>query len=87
MGNANLLDIKNTMQNSISKLPMIIIACFTLGLAPFAPEPHIIGKIRWVAGGAVGMKGMDWFDLVLHGTPWVLLLIYLTKLFVKRVKG
>lgn len=43
----------------------------TLGLAPFYPEPHIIGKIRWVAGGAVGMQAMDWFDLVLHGAPWV----------------
>ena len=43
----------------------------TLGLAPFYPEPHILGKIRWVAGGAVGMQAMDWFDLVLHGAPWV----------------
>lgn len=46
----------------------------TLGLAPFYPEPHVIGKIRWVMGGAVGMQPMDWFDLVLHGTPWVLLI-------------
>ena len=29
--------------------------CLTLGLANFYHEPHIIGKIRWVAGGAVGM--------------------------------
>ena len=47
--------------------------CLTLGLAPFYPEPHIIGKIRWVAGGAVGMGYMDWFDLLLHGLPWALL--------------
>lgn len=49
------------------------IASLTLGLAPFAPEPHIVGKIRWVAGGAVGMTSMDWFDLALHGFPWLVL--------------
>jgi len=48
-------------------------ASLTLGLAPFVPEPHIIGKIRWVAGGANGMTGMDWFDLLFHGFPWVFL--------------
>ena len=48
-----------------------LIACATLGLAPFFPEPHIWGKIKWVLGGAVGMKLIDWFDLVQHGLPWV----------------
>ena len=51
------------------------VASLTLGLAPFAPEPHIVGKLRWIAGGAVGMAPMDWFDVVLHGTPWVLLMV------------
>lgn len=55
------------------------IASFTLGLAPFVPEPHIVGKIRWVAGGAVGMKGMDWLDLVFHGFPWVFLAFLIGK--------
>ena len=62
---------------------LIIIACLTLGLAPFFPEPHIVGKIKWIAGGAVGMKPMDWFDVVLHGFPFILLIrliiIKLTK--------
>lgn len=51
-------------------------ATLTLGLAPWGlmGEPHIIGKVRWVLGGAVGMQPIDWFDLVLHGTPWVLLI-------------
>lgn len=49
----------------------------TLGLAPFTPEPHILGKIRWVAGGAVGMGATDWFDLAMHGTPFLYLLVSL----------
>ena len=46
----------------------------TLGLAPFVPEPHIVGKLRWIAGGGTGMEAMDYFDLFLHGFPWILLL-------------
>jgi len=48
--------------------------CLTLGLAPFFPEPHLIGKIRWISGGAVGMGPMDWWDTIMHGTPWLLLI-------------
>lgn len=53
-------------------------ASLTLGLAPFNP-PHIIGKLQWLAGGGAitgdqPMQAMDWFDLFLHGTPWLLLI-------------
>jgi hypothetical protein len=47
------------------------VAALTLGLAPFTPEPHVVGKLRWVLGGAAGMGPMDWADLVLHAAPWV----------------
>ena len=50
-----------------------IILCLTLGLAPFYPEPHLVGKLRWVAGGAVGMQFMDWLDLIMHGAPFLIL--------------
>ncbi|MCS7036451.1 MAG: hypothetical protein RMJ33_04235 [Saprospiraceae bacterium] len=53
---------------------IVLMLCLTIGLAPFVPEPHLLGKIRWVAGGAVGMQPMDWFDLLMHGFPWLLLL-------------
>ena len=53
---------------------LIIILCLTLGLAPYYPEPHIVGKIKWIAGGANEMQLMDWFDTVLHGLPFILLI-------------
>ena len=60
---------------------LIFLLCLTLGLAPFFPEPHIVGKLKWIAGGAVGMKPMDWFDVVLHGFPIVLLIrLFIIKL-------
>ncbi|MBK8700558.1 MAG: hypothetical protein IPN29_13920 [Saprospiraceae bacterium] len=52
----------------------VILIALTLGLAPFVPEPHIWGKLKWVAGGAEGMKAMDYFDLAMHGLPWLLVI-------------
>lgn len=53
---------------------LVLLATLTLGLAPFFPEPHLFGKIRWVAGGANNMQLLDWLDLAWHGLPWLLLL-------------
>ena len=72
--------------NTRKQLFTWFIASLTLGLAPFTPEPHIVGKIRWVAGGAIGMTGMDWFDLVFHGFPWVFLAYWLVKAGFEMVK-
>ncbi len=58
----------------INNWKLVILLCLTLGLAPFFPEPHVWGKIHWVLGGANGMSAMDWFDLVFHGFPFVLLI-------------
>lgn len=56
----------------------------TLGLAPFFPEPHLVGKIRWMLGGAVGMQPMDYFDLCLHGAPWMGLMVIGIKKLLKK---
>lgn len=61
-----------------------VIGSLTLGLAPFAPEPHIFGKLKWIMGGADGMGIMDWFDVALHGTPWVMLILSLGILMRNR---
>lgn len=63
-----------------------ILLCLSLGLAPWwiNGEPHIIGKIKWVAGGGAGMKGMDYFDLLMHGAPWILLLGKIVYTLVKK---
>lgn len=68
------------------RLVLAVGLSLTLGLAPFVPEPHIVGKLRWVLGGAAGMQPMDYFDLVLHGAPWVFLIIVIVQrvLFLSR---
>jgi hypothetical protein len=69
----------------LNNFKIIIILCLTLGLAPFFPEPHIWGKLKWMAGGANGMQLLDWFDLLFHGFPWLLLIrITIIKFFRKN---
>ncbi|MDX1764624.1 MAG: RND transporter [bacterium] len=63
------------MEKFLSDLPwgLAIIACLTLGLAPFNP-PHLVEKLRMLAEGRL-VRPLDWFDLVLHSLPWALLLL------------
>lgn len=61
------------MLELIDRLPwsLAIVLCLTLGLAPFAP-PHLFEKLAMLARGELS-RAIDWFDLALHGTPWLLL--------------
>lgn len=68
------------MKRSFAMLGLPLLACLTLGLAPFFPEPHVVGKVRWLLGGANGMGAMDWADLAVHGAPWVWLLLRAVRL-------
>lgn len=66
---------KENQLKFIAKMPwgLLILACLTLGLAPFTP-PHIGEKLQMLFRGEL-VRPIDWFDLVLHGTPWVLLIL------------
>jgi hypothetical protein len=61
-----------------------LVLSLTLGLAPFLPEPHLVGKLRWMAGGAVGMGVADWFDFAMHAAPWMMLVASLCARWVAR---
>ncbi len=68
-------------------LLMPALASLTLGLAPFVPEPHIWGKLRWVLGGAEGMATADGLDLLMHGAPWLWLAWSVVKMLRARTPG
>ncbi len=72
-------------QTSILFNPVLwLVLALTLGLMPYTPEPHVWEKIKWVFSDAKSMQPLDWFDLFLHGTPWVFLLISITYRFKKK---
>ena len=71
------------MKEFLGNWKLILLLCLTLGMAPFFPDPHIYGKLKWILGGAHGMGFMDWFDVVLHGFPWVLLI----RLMILKIIG
>lgn len=54
-----------------------------LGLAPFQPEPHLVEKTRMLVQGTLS-KPIDIFDLLLHATPIVLLLVKIVADLVRR---
>ncbi len=66
-------------------LPLLIVLCLSLGLAPFSPEPHLLEKLRMLATGDL-TKLVDIFDLMLHGTPWLLLGIKLILALTRKVE-
>ena len=63
----------------IDNLPwaLIVVLCLTLGLAPFAP-PHLLEKLPMLVLGEL-VRPLDWFDLLLHGLPWILLLAKIVR--------
>lgn len=63
------------MERWISEIswPIVILLCLTLGLAPFNP-PHLVEKIQMLVKGRL-VRPIDWFDLLLHGAPWLLLIL------------
>ncbi len=60
-------------------VPILLVLCMTLGLAPFVPEPHAWEKIKMLQAGTL-TNGVDIFDLAMHGLPFVLLLLKLILL-------
>ena len=55
-------------------LSLLIVLCLTLGLAPFTPQPHVWEKLGMLVTGEL-TQPLDVFDLLMHGFPWLLLMV------------
>lgn len=67
------------MLSWLDRLPLglVVLACLTLGLAPFAP-PHVWEKLLMLTRLELS-RPIDWLDLLLHGAPWMVLLLSLVR--------
>ncbi len=57
--------------DKIPWLGLLLVAGF-LGMAPMQSQPHLIEKLLMVSQGTL-VKPIDIFDLLLHGSPLILL--------------
>ena len=62
----------------LDNIPMSVLlpVALLLGLAPFVPEPHLWEKLKMLAAGEL-TRPLDIFDLLMHATPLVLVLLKL----------
>ena len=62
----------------LDKIPysLIVPLAVVLALAPFSPEPHLWEKLKMLFAGTL-VRPIDIFDLFLHGTPLLILVLKL----------
>lgn len=72
----------------LDKLPLtgLLLVAFVLGLAPFAPEPHVLEKLRLLSAGTL-TRPIDILDLVMHGAPWLLVAAKLARMAQLRARA
>ena len=64
-------------------LALLAAAAVLFALAPFGAKPHLIEKLQMLFQGTL-RRPLDWFDLFLHATPVVLLIVQLIRMGVSR---
>lgn len=74
----------NIVLTTLDNLPwsLVILACLTLGLAPFFPEPHVWEKLKMLASGTL-VRPIDIFDLLMHSAPFIVAIAKLAATMLK----
>lgn len=70
----------------IDKIPLVFLTGVALLLAvlPLHSTPHLFEKLGMLVQGTL-VKPIDIFDLLMHGTPAVLLVIRVARIVIKKV--
>ena len=68
--------------NWLDRIPLLLLAVLAIymAIAPIQPEPHLVEKIRMLSQGTLS-RPLDIFDLLMHATPLVLLVLRLWRKF------
>lgn len=69
--------------DKIAIAPLVIVAIM-MAVLPFNATPHLLEKLGMLAEGSL-QRPIDIFDLFMHGTPAVLLIIRLYRQFVLKI--
>jgi len=63
-------------------LPLVVVAVF-FAIVPLTATPHLAEKIHMLLDGTLS-RPIDIFDLFMHSTPLVLLVIRVTRIGLKK---
>jgi hypothetical protein len=76
---------KHAVMRLLDKIPLgpLLVGALLLGLAPFQPEPHLWEKLKMLAAGTL-TRPIDIFDLFLHASLPLLLLLKLGRMAARR---
>jgi hypothetical protein len=68
------------MLNWLDRQPWgwLLLVAVWMAIAPIAPEPHLVEKLRLLAHGAL-VRPLDIFDLVMHATPLLVVALKLGR--------
>jgi len=61
-------------------LPILVALAIFMALAPFAPQPHLVEKLKMLAAGQL-VKPLDIFDLFFHLVPVLLLVAKIVRVY------
>lgn len=69
----------------IDKIPLVALigVALLLGVLPLYSTPHLFEKLGMLVQGTL-VKPVDIFDLFLHGSPAVLLIIRVIRMGIKK---
>lgn len=72
----------------IDKMPLLPLAAVAVFMAvlPLHSTPHLLEKLNMLQSGVLS-RPIDIFDLFMHGTPAVLLIIRIVREFVLGIKA
>lgn len=68
------------------RVVVALVGSLTLGLAPFYPHAHVWKQLVNLARGTL-TEPIDIFDLVMHGAPWVALVVVSTRLVLDAARS
>ncbi|NOZ38027.1 MAG: RND transporter [Gammaproteobacteria bacterium] len=68
--------------DKLALFPLIFIAVF-MALAPFGAQSHLLEKLNMLFSGEL-QRPIDIFDLFLHGTPIILVLLKLKRMIPQK---
>jgi hypothetical protein len=71
--------------NWLDRFPLLLLAVLAIymAIAPIQPEPHLVEKIRMLSQGTLS-RPLNVFDLLMHATPLVLLVLKLWRRFARK---